>query len=165
MSLAGSRNSPVSQKAMVLRQAIWNQVPRRVLASWLSQRRRRRPRQMQRRRPGQKAKKRPASADMESGGIRVAPSDAAPPPERHTRAPRGNRRRLDFAEPPEPDAWLGCGTCRGGLRGCTGCRKKRGMVVRDGRWVWPLPLECLQEVEMESPCHLGGGGSGVPAGS
>ena len=122
-----------------------------------------------------KVKKRPASADPESGGIRVAPSDAAPPPERHTRAPLGNRRRLDVAEPPEPDARLGCGTCRGGRRGCTRCRKKRGMVVRDGRWVWPLTLECplavevevecQQEVEMESPCQLGGGGSGVPAGS
>ena len=85
-----------------------------------------------------KAKKRPASADPESGGIRVAPSDAAPPPEQ---APGGNRRRLDFAEPPEPDARLGCGKCRGGPRGCTGCRRKQGMVVRDGRWVWPLPLE------------------------
>ena len=86
--------------------------------------------------------KRPASADPESGGIHVAPSDAAPPPERHRRAPRGNRRRLDFAEPPEPDARLGCGTCRKSWRGCVGCRKKVGMIVRDGRWMWPLPLEC-----------------------
>ena len=76
--------------------------------------------------------KRPASAGP----------DAAPPLERHTRAPRGNRRRIDFAEPPEPDARLGCGTCKQGRRGCRICRKRKGMVVRDGCWVWPLPQEC-----------------------
>ena len=79
-----------------------------------------------------KAMKRPASAGP----------DAAPPPERHTRAPRGHRRRIDFAEPPEPDERLGCATCRSGRRGCATCRKRKGMVVRDGRWVWPLPMEC-----------------------
>ena len=76
--------------------------------------------------------KRPASAGP----------DAAPPLERHTRVPRGNRKRIDFAEPPEPDARLGCGKCTQGRRGCRICRKRKGMVVKDGRWVWPLPQEC-----------------------
>ena len=78
-----------------------------------------------------KGMKRPASAGP----------DAAPPPERHTRAPRGHRRRIDFAEPPEPDERLGCGTCRKSHRGCATCQKRKGMVVRDGRWVWPLPVD------------------------
>ena len=34
MCQPGSRTSPASQKATVLRHAIWNPVPRRVLASW-----------------------------------------------------------------------------------------------------------------------------------
>ena len=79
------------------------------------------------------AMKRPASACP----------DAAPPADSQPAqpVPRGNRRRIDFAEPPEPDARLGCGTCRRSWRGCTGCRKKVGMIVRDGRWMWPLPLD------------------------
>ena len=42
-----SDDSPTSQKATVLRHAIWNQVPRRALASWCRLLGRRKPRQRQ----------------------------------------------------------------------------------------------------------------------
>ena len=71
---------------------------------------------------------------------RPASAYAAPPadPQPAQPVPRGNRRSMDFAEPPEPDERLGCASCRFGRRGCKTCRKRRHMVVRDGRWVWPL---------------------------
>ena len=56
------------------------------------------------------------------------------------RAQAKSAQDLPAAQPPEPDAQLGCSKCRRGRRGCTYCRRKRGMFIADGKWVWPEVL-------------------------
>ena len=92
------------------------------------------------------------------------------PEERSIRAVRAKppmvkgKKKARLARPPDlQDERLGCKKCRHSKRGCAHCRKKQGMVITDGQWVWPIALASIEgEVAIveapregaDTPLHL-----------
>lgn len=72
----------------------------------------------------------------DDGGMLGAPQSAMEmgAPSRVTAKRKRNAVEADF---PSPLPKLGCATCRQGRLGCTGCRRKAGLVLQsDGSWKW-----------------------------